>query len=372
MKILHKYITGQACITLFFTLAVFSFVLLFAQLLRRMTDMLINQQAGLAAVGWSVVLLLPYVLSFSLPMAMLATTLLVFGRLSADNELTAMRASGIGLGQVIAPVVLLAVVLSGLCLVINLQIAPQCRFAFKTLFLRMGIERPMALLEEGVLIREFPGHQIHIGRKDERAGLIENVSVWVLDEKGDVISNLHAQKGYVTPMPNAQKLFIDLRHVHGDLRDPKDPTNIHKIRPGTSAERYPIELDLGQALRRAQSSKRIGEMMFGELRDQMRELRARGIYPASELMEAHQRVAMAFACVAFALIGIPLGIKTSRRETTVGIALSLGLAVLYYFITVFANTLRNKPYLYPEAILWSPNLLFQLIGLWLLWRVTRA
>ena len=101
-------------------------------------------------------------------------------------------------------------------------------------------------------------------------------------------------------------------------------------------------------------------------------MRAHGIYPAAALMEAHQRVAGAVACLAFTLIGIPLGIKTSRRETSIGIAISLGLALAFYFVTVLANTLKSRPRCIPEAILWSPNLFFEILGLCLLWRVTRA
>jgi lipopolysaccharide export system permease protein len=89
-------------------------------------------------------------------------------------------------------------------------------------------------------------------------------------------------------------------------------------------------------------------------------------------MEAHQRWAMAAACVSFVLIGIPLGMKTSRRETSVGIAISLVLALCFYFFVVLGSSLKNKPFVFPEAVLWSPNLAFQLIGLWLLRRVTRV
>jgi lipopolysaccharide export system permease protein len=78
------------------------------------------------------------------------------------------------------------------------------------------------------------------------------------------------------------------------------------------------------------------------------------------------------ACVSFVLIGIPLGLKTSRRETSVGIAVSLALAFAYYFLVIVANACKDRPQLFPEAILWSPNLVFELIGLWLLWRVSRA
>jgi lipopolysaccharide export system permease protein len=312
----------------------------------------------------------PNILSFALPMAMLATALLVFGRMSADNEINAMRANGVSLGQVVAPVILLAAAMSVLCLFINTSVAPWCRFQFKTMFVRLGSERPMALIEEGTYIKDFPGYVIYAGRKTDN--MIQDVMLYTLDDSNNVVSSLRAEKGFVSAKPEERKLLLDLYNVRGDLRDPKDPTNIHKIRPGTTAQRYPIELDLSRALRQARASRQLGDLVFPELREEIRGLRERGIYPAAALMEAHQRVAAAVACLAFTLIGIPLGIKTSRRETSIGIALSLGLALVFYFVTVLATTLKSRPYLYPEAILWSPNLIFELLGLWLLWRVTRV
>src|SRR6266446_4239290 len=114
MKILAKYITRQTLVTLFFTMSVFTFVLMLARML------------------------MPYVLSFSLPMAMLAAALLVFGRMSADNEITAIRASGVGLGRVASPVILLALLMTALCFYINTTLAPMCRFQFRTLFLQLA------------------------------------------------------------------------------------------------------------------------------------------------------------------------------------------------------------------------------------------
>ena len=112
---------------------------------------------------------------------------------------------------------------------------------------------------------------------------------------------------------------------------------------------------------------------IGELRDEIARLRAQGRHreEAAALMEAHQRMAWAAACFTFTMIGIPLGLKTSRRETSVGIAVSLGLAMVFYFFVVLANALKARPLLHPEAILWFPNLLFELLGLWMLWRVAR-
>jgi len=303
-------------------------------------------------------------------MAMLATAILIFGRMSADNEITAMRACGMSLGQVVAPVILVAAVASVCCLYLNANIAPWCRFQFKTMFVRLGSQRPMALIEEGTYVRDFPGYVIYAAKK--KGNILEDVMIYQLDESNNVSSSMRAQKGIVSSKPEEHKLLLDLYNVRDAWHDTKEPTNVHKIRSDIIVERYPIEMDLSRALRQARATRQLGDLVFSELMDEIRELRAHGIYPAAALMEAHQRVAGAVACLAFTLLGIPLGIKTSRRETSIGIALSLGLALIFYFMTILANTLKGRPALFPEAILWSPNLLFEFLGLWLLWRVTRA
>jgi len=370
MKILPKYIIRQLIITLFFALAVYTFVLLMGNMMKQLTDLLVNRHLGLGVVAWFVALMMPSILSFSLPMALLAAVLLVFGRMSADHEITAMRANGVGLGGVAAPVILLSVLLAGVCFYINATLAPQCRFQYRTLFFDLGTKKPMELLEEGVCMKDFPGYMIYVGRKNKTN--VEDVVLYMLNTNGNVTASLRAKTGTVTGYPATKKLVLDLYDVQGDIRDAKDPTNIGKIHPGATVGRYPVELDLGKAFKQASVARKLPDLLFGELLQEIRDLRSRGIYPAAALMEAHQRVASAVACIAFALLGIPLGIRASRKETSIGIALSLGLALIFYLVTVLANALRNKPYLYPEAILWSPNLIFELVGLWLLWRVSKV
>jgi lipopolysaccharide export system permease protein len=370
MRIFTKYITRQTLWTLVFTLGVFTFVLLLGRMLKQVADLLVNRQLDLWTIGKVVLLLVPYLLSFTLPMALLAAVLLVFGRLSADHELVAMRASGVSLGRIAAPVIVLAVLLMGLCFYINAVVAPSCAFRFRTLFLDLSTSQPMALLQEGTYIKDFPNYVVYVGRK--HGNEIFDVALYALDEKGNVLSTIRARRGVVTGLPAARRLVLDLHEVRGDLRDPADPTNINKIRPGTTAQRYPIELDLGSIYQKAVASRKLTDLLYPELLEEIANLRARGIYPAAALMEAHQRVVMAVACVSFALLAIPLGITASRRETSIGIALALALALLFYFTTVLANMLRSQPHLYPELLLWTPNFIFQVVGLWLLYRASRA
>lgn len=375
MRTLTKYILRQLLVTLFFSVGVFTFVLLLGQMMRRIIEMIGRGQLGLQAVAYFVVLIMPSVLSFTLPLAMLTATLLVVGRMSADSEITAMRASGISLAGVVAPIIVAAGLVGAACLYINTDLAPLGRLHFRTLFVKLATEDPMAFLEERTYIRDFPGHVVYLGRKyttSQGENVVEDVVIYTLDNNRNVIASLRAQRGYVTADPVARKLMIDLRQVRGDLRDPSDPTNVRKIRAGTTAQRYPMELDLSKVIRQTADSRKLPDLTLAELIRLIRLLETQGIHPAAALMEVHWRVAGAMACVAFAMLGIPLGLKTHRRETSIGIALSLGLALVWYFVVVVANTLKHKAYLYPEAILWTPNLVFELLGLWLLWRISRV
>jgi lipopolysaccharide export system permease protein len=364
LKTLHGYLTRQILASLIMTVAVFTFVLLLGNVLKEVLSLLVNQQATLATVAEAVGLLIPYVLVFALPMGMLTATLLTFGRFSADNELTAVRASGISLLSLITPILILSLVLSAGCAFINMKYAPECRIAYKQLIYRTlyaAADRIDLLIPERTIIRHFQPYLIYVGKS--RDGELRDISIYEI-AKGNtnVLSTWTAPRGTVSFDKETRKLRVVLYDAWYVF------LNAGERQPVFAAE-APVELSLNQ---RPPREPGIGDLGFADLLQKRRELRATGVPTTPVDVQLHSQVAFSFACFAFTLVGIPLGIRAHRRETSVGIALALILVVLYYSFLILGQSLDTRHGWHPWLVVWLPNVFFQVLGIVLLRRVNRG
>ena len=127
LKTLHKYLAGQVLATMLLTVAVFTFIMLLMNVLHDVLPLLFGGNLQLWLVLKAIGLLLPFGVVYALPMGFITATLLVFGRFSADQELTATRAGGISLISLVSPVLLLSVFCCGLSAWFNMELGPRSR-----------------------------------------------------------------------------------------------------------------------------------------------------------------------------------------------------------------------------------------------------
>ncbi len=361
MKTLHVYLTRQVIGSLLMTVAVFAFVLLISNALRGLLTLLVNQQAPFGKVVEAIGLLLPYVLVFALPMGMLTATLLVFGRFSADQELTAVRASGISLLALSTPILLLSMALCGVSAIINLQVAPQSRAAYRQLIYSLIVEMSNVILPEGRLIKDIPGYNIYVGRN--KGGELKDVFVYKLDDQDTAELITHAERGKIVRGQDKQ-FTLHLFNARTAFRDSDG-----KWHPGATSGETLMQLDFKPPKER---KPRISEMTFFQLQEERRAWERKGIDTTPVLTEINSKVSFSFACLSFTLIGIPLGIRAHRRETSVGIAIALVLVTIYYAFTILGDALATRPEWGPYLIVWLPNFIFQAVGMVLLWRMNRG
>jgi lipopolysaccharide export system permease protein len=387
LKTLHIYLTRQVLASLVLTVAVFTFVLLIGNVLKEVLPMLVSGHAQLDTVFEAVGLLVPFVWVFALPMGLLTAMLLVFGRFSADQELTAARASGISLLSLITPVLLLSLVCCGLSAWINMQLGPQCRVAYVNLFFKLSGELMNSTqLPEGQFIRDFPGYIFYAEKN--HGGKLEDVMIFVLQNETNVTTTVRAPRGTIElDAPNKQ--FV----LH--LYDARSVTTGERVAISSSPDSV-FDLSLTNNTRRT-FKPGIGDMTFWQLRAELADLDAKlGLPPAAatntmerlaQLKEAREQrkdltepirvemnrqIAFSFACFGFTLVGIPLGIRVHRRETNIGVAIALGLVLIYYAFILTAKALAARPEFVPHLIVWLPNFIFQAVGVVLLWRANRG
>jgi lipopolysaccharide export system permease protein len=403
MKTLHFYLTRQVLANLLLTVAVFTFVLLLGNVMKEILALLVNRQASLGLVLKAVGLLIPFVMVFALPMGMLTATLLVFGRFSADQELTAVRASGISLVSLITPILLLSLLVSGVCASFNLQIAPQCRESYKGLFAELGVESSLAFLTEDRFVDEIPGHILYVRKKEDvnlapeialseshpglrvRA-LLQDVRYYQLEES-QILLRVSAPRGKILVDEKEQTIYLQLSDAVGEAREiseqkPEEtgwmllepgeerPTKII-WKPGYVGDFYSEPLDV-QPVRKGERRRKLSEMTFGQLRQELKTREEQGVETTPVQLQLHKQVAFSFASFGFALIGIPLGIKAHRRETNAGFAMALVLTLLYYSFIILGQSLEGRPEFSPHLILWIPNFIFQAAGAVMLWRANRG
>jgi len=385
VRTVQRYLLRQIVASMLMTVIVFTFVLLLGSVLRELLPLLVNRQATFGLVARGVGLLIPFVGAFALPMGMLTATLLVFGRFSADQELTAARASGVSLLSLVAPVLILSLALCALSAAVNLEIAPRCRVAYNNLRSNLKVALSRLQLPEGRPIEDFPGYIVYFGkiRKQE----VQNVLVYQLESKtNNAISvqaprgSIEVDKGNVTlHLYDAQRLDYATEATVRSFGEvsftiPLNTSSNPTGKPGIGDMTYRgLQAELREVERQIHLPVPLERSPSENLLERRRALeRLRSDLTLPLRVQMHWQVAFSFACFGFTLVGIPLGIRVHRRETNVGIALALGLVAIYYTLMLSGQSLSTRPEWSPQLLVWLPNFIFQAVGAVLLWRANRG
>lgn len=362
MRLLDRYIGRQLLVAAVFAVTVLSVVLVLGNIFKKLLDLLVNQNAPASLILSFIAYVLPFSLTFTIPWGFQTAVLLVFGRLSAESELTALRATGVSIPRAAVPVWVLAVLFSGICLWINLEVAPRAQQEMRDALFRIATANPLAMFGSDRVIDDFPGRKIYVEKNEGQK--LTNLMIYELDPNARIKSVVYAREGTLAmadvpkTLPDGtvvedRQIILTLHQMLYEQRDEAHPEDLARIRQGITVNEGSIAISLKDLYEKKRKTKNVGSLPIGELLETGRQ---------EAVVEASKRFCTAFATIALALMAIPLAVVAQRKETSVGFAISLALGLLYYLLLFLAELTKSRPELHPELLVWAPNVLFFIFG----------
>ena len=359
MKIIERYVLKSYLSAVFLSWLVLSFVMTIG-LLVRITQLMIKG-LPMDAVGTFMLIGFPETLRLTIPISLLVSSLLVFGRLSADSEIAAMRACGVNLISVIRWPFILALLCAILGVYINQEIVPRAHNIRRNIHSEISVDVGIDLLEPGKFITDFPDVTIWFASKDGN---------WI----HDVLIFDHSHEG-VTREVRAEKTLVEVEGediIFNMYKVRIDP--IEYDRPGiATADRFTHKLE--GVMKKKNRPRKHKDLNHKELLARMKEIKEnRRNLPEENVAKKYSvclthlqiRYVYAFAALVFVVIGVPLGIRSHRKESTIGIAVSLAVAIFFYIGVIFAESMDGTPAFYPHVLVWIPFSICSLLALYLI------
>lgn len=372
MRVLNRYLMGGFLRSLVLTMGVLSFVMYIGTVVKAIEY--VTRGVSLMFILKIFVYEIPYTMGFVIPISVMTTTLLHFGRLSGDGEITAMKAGGISLAQIASPVLLCSIALSALCFWFQAVMSPKAHLARREMMRDIGKEDPRALIQEGKTIANFPGMQVYIGRRD--ADRLEDIVIHQFGPNG-IKGQVRAKEGKVDYNPETMAMELVLKQTrmtqYGQTGDGGELRTL-------MAEVYPMHLDLSGMMTRGAFKRKPTDMTFAQLVAAEKDVTAYFPHLAGDAehiermrvkmaTEASKRLALSLSCVAFTVLSVSLGLTSRRRQSSMGVGIALVLVFFFYLFIVIADSMVDHlPQWRPDFVPWIPVLLCEVAGGILLWK----
>jgi lipopolysaccharide export system permease protein len=357
-KILFRYLISEVIPPFFLGLLAFTSVLLIGRILK-LIELVVTRGVPMLQIVKLFSLILPTFLEMTVPMAFLLAILLGLGRMSNDQELLAMKASGISPAQILWPVAALALLIALATFFLTMFARPMANLALKKELYNIAKTRVGTALKEKVFNDDFPKILIYLEEIVPPGNTAQGVLI--VDKRDPVREDIIL--GKVARISTEEETnTLALRLFDGSIYERE------KNRPGFSQTRfniYDFKLDLDDLIGPVQQ-KESGpkEMTISQLLSSIETKQQQGAKTIAERMELHQRISFGFVPLLFCLLGVALTLvpRSSRANRSWGLMLCLFWLVAYYALLSLGKALGDKSILHPIPALWLPNIVVGGVG----------
>ena len=406
MKNLERYVFGSFLSSFFLAFLVLSFVLTIGLMVQIVSYIL--QGVPIDLVGRFALVSFPETMQWTVPLALLVSSILVFSRLSADSEIAAMRACGVNLLTVMRWPLAFALLCTLLSLFVNNEVVPRGHEVRRNLTRRLSVGAGLELLEPGRTINDFPKVQLYFRGRDETNNSLLNLEI--VDYRDPKCTRTYkAEQAFVRQ--DGRDIVLDARNLSVDPVDPAHPQSLQAetfrwrvddVLKDGEYKRKEKDFRFFEMLREIDARKRAvretsAATATKDSKDQSAEAPAAAtnatqVASSEEVERDHKgrkkrkftpreaarralsdirtefmkRWVFAFASICFVLVGVPLGIRAQRKESSVGMGIALVTALAYYLVVILMTSLSKNYHVHPEILIWLPVGLCALLSAWLI------
>ncbi len=359
MRILRNYILNECVVPFTISISVLTSVFLLGYL-PQLANKVINKGVSLVAISKIFLFYIPILLGYTLPIACLVTVILTFGKLSAENEILAMRASGVYLRRLLTPLIVVGIALCLFVHILNDRVIPMAYDAQTKILQQTGAQNPNALLEPGTFINAFDKYVVFIYR-------IENDRLYGVriyqPQANRPTRTIVAQEGEFVKVPGQDKLMLKLINGTSDEPDLKNPNNFYKLNFQNSF----ITMDMSK--KNTKLDKKPKAMTLKELQQRTEELKKMAIDPSPLITEYHRRLAWSLTPLMFILLGFPFAVITHKRAKSANILYAILFAAPYYILSLACQGIATQNVLNPALTMWIPDIIGGIVVVIMNWKL---
>ncbi|MCX8093227.1 MAG: LptF/LptG family permease [Candidatus Goldbacteria bacterium] len=361
MKIISRYIAIEVALIFLISFFIFTFFLVMNSLFV-LSDFVIEYRIGVIKVLKLLIFLLPSTVAVTVPMGVLVGILLTYSRLVQDNEYTGMQACGIPVKSISSPSIFFSLFITFLMIIFNNTILPSFNLKYKKLYYEIVKKRAGIVIQQHTFINDFDNYIFYIGEKDNKNDILKNIIVFVKQTQNSPVKVILSKYGELISDEESLRISLKLKDGFAQVVSANQPTKLSQMFFDTNF----VELDVKGILRNkntADNLKSTREMNFFELVEEARKGEKSKEGKHWIWMELHKKFSLPFACMVFAITGIPLGLITKKGGRLMGISLSLILIFIYYIFLIIGQNYGYRGKMDYFLAAWLPNIVLILIGI---------
>ncbi|MDR1474610.1 MAG: LptF/LptG family permease [Endomicrobium sp.] len=365
VKKIHSYIIKEFLHSFIFGVVIFSFLLIL-NFVFDMMDLLIGNGVAFLLVLKIFIFFLPNVLTLSIPMAVLFGALLSYGKLSADNEITAIKAAGLGYKTLTMPIILFACCLSLFLIFFNHFFAPELNSNLKVYFQEVAKTKPLAKFDEKSL-KTLGNYNIYSNKVNNATNTLIGVSIYkfesytpnpknVLPQNDNDAWRITASSATLKTYSNGVKMT--LYNGYWQKASPSDMANMTH----STFKTYSFFIPIGSNI--SNDGSHPSQIPSPKLLKTIKQYKEQKFDFIPYLLDYWIRWVFALAPLVFIFIALPIGIRTGKEGKAAGFGLSLVIVIIYYVLFTLAVNIGEKKYLPIGIILWLPDLIIGSLGIY--------